>query len=468
MWGAWRIAGNQEFADQVTEAMLAAQRMNDRKQVEGLLKAFDTVHNWMKAQMVATPGFVIRNVMGGMTNMWFAGIPLVETMKAGKLLQSAYRRGDGDLLRGARIMLDAKPSQELKNFVTVLEAGVHAGGQAASTVDSALMAKGRLDFLFGTKKTKEGARVGARINLDPTDAGFVMFSAVRHANTFAEEMLRVGTALHAMRTGSSLDDALDTVYRLHFNYGDLSKWEREVGRRVMPFYTWTRNNLPLQMEFVARYPRRFNQLVSLKRNLEHGEEREGVVPDYFMRPFGVQLPFSIGGATAYSVPDMPFQDLMRFDPTAEGAGRAVEQLVSGFTPMLKAPIEYWAGKQVFASIPYTGRFQKVPSAMSAVPGLMPILGSLGLAEKNSAGDWMMQDFRIGLVDNLLPYIGRLRRVLPSEERYQERYLQTLLSTLGGVNLRLNTPQMQENALLRREIEEGLRQRDLVDIETGRG
>jgi len=408
--------------------------------------------------------------------MWFAGIPLDETRRAGILLQRAYRAGDGDLLRGARQLLDEaskvkKPTpsmlrkqQTLSDLVDLLHVGAHAGGQAASTVDSALLSKASLDFVYGMKG---GKRIGRRVNLNPADAGFVLYSSVRHANTFAEEMMRVATGLHTLRVGGNVDDALETIYRLHFNYGDLSKWERGVGRRLFPFYTWTRNNLPLQMEFAARYPRRFNQLNSLKRNLEYGEEREGMVPDYFLKPFGIQLPFSIGGATAYSVPDMPFQDLMRFDPTSEGAGRAVEQLASGLTPMLKAPVEYWAGKQVFAGIKYTGRFQKVPTTMSKVPGLMPILGSLGFAEKNSAGDWMMQDSRIGLIDNLLPYIGRLRRVLPSEERYQERYLQTLLSTLAGVNLRLNTPQQQENALLRREIEESLRQRNLVDVETGR-
>ena len=464
-WGAWRIGGDDRFASQVQEAMLAAQKMNDKKQVEGLLRAFDKTHNWMKAQMVATPGFVTRNVMGGMTNMWFAGIPLTETLKTGKLLQRAYRAGDGDLLRGARQLLDKTPGdQTLSDLVDLLHVGAHAGGQAASTVDSALLSKAGLDFVYGMKG---GKRIGRRVNLNPADAGFVLYSSVRHANTFAEEMMRVATGLHTLRVGGNVDDALETIYRLHFNYGDLSKWERGVGRRLFPFYTWTRNNLPLQMEFAARYPRRFNQLNSLKRNLEYGEEREGMVPDYFLKPFGIQLPFSIGGATAYSVPDMPFQDLMRFDPTSEGAGRAVEQLASGLTPMLKAPVEYWAGKQVFAGIKYTGRFQKVPTTMSKVPGLMPILGSLGFAEKNSAGDWMMQDSRIGLIDNLLPYIGRLRRVLPSEERYQERYLQTLLSTLAGVSLRLNTPQQQENALLRRQIEESLRQRNLVDVETGR-
>ena len=106
--------------------------------------------------------------------------------------------------------------------------------------------------------------------------------------------------------------------------------------------------------------------------------------------------------------------------------------------------------------------------MSVVPGLMPALGALGFAEKNSAGDWMMQDFRIGLVDNLLPYVGRMRRIIPSEERYQdERLLQTLLSTLAGVNLRLNTPKQQENALRNREIRAALDQRNLADIEMGR-
>ena len=76
MWGPWRVAGDEYIANSVIDAMLATQKMNDRQAVGDFLAKYDKVHNWMKAQMVATPGFVMRNIFGGMANMWFADIPL--------------------------------------------------------------------------------------------------------------------------------------------------------------------------------------------------------------------------------------------------------------------------------------------------------------------------------------------------------------------------------------------------------
>ena len=111
---------------------------------------------------------------------------------------------------------------------------------------------------------------------------------------------------------------------------------------MFPFYTWSRNNLPLQVEFLARNPGKYNRLFDLKRNLEYGEEKEkeGLVPDWFLQPFGVQLPFKIGGDKVMSVPDWPFQDLFRLDPTAEGWKGMLSNLASGASPLMKAPIEY--------------------------------------------------------------------------------------------------------------------------------
>ena len=462
MWGSWRIVGDQEFADQFTYAMLATQKMNDRHQAKGFLKAYDRMHNWLKAQMVATPGFVSRNLMGGMFNMWIDGIPLNETFRTALMVRAAYSEGGGDLLAGARTLAAKNPEKaKWTDMVELLEVGAHAGGQAASAVETNLRRGGRLEWIVGTKG---GAAHGVRVNFNPMDAGFVLYSSVRHANTFAEETLRLATGLYSLRVGDSLGDSLGRVYRLHFNYGDLSKFEHEVGKRIFPFYTWTRNNIPLQLSMMAQHPARYNRLLSIKRNLEHGEEREGVVPDHFLKPFGIQLPFSIGGDQAYTVPDLPFQDLLRLDPTAQGTGEALEHLVSSASPMLKVPIEYWAGKQIFGSIPYTGRYQQVPVLHEKVPFLMPALEAIGWARKNSKGEWKMKDDHIAVIDNLLPYLGRWRRVIPNERRYQERYIQTLVSTLAGLNVRINTPFDQRNQVIRDSIERSLRQQEARDIE----
>ena len=458
---AWRIGGDEAFAEQFRTIMLAAQKMSDPKEIGMFLKQYDRTLNWMKAQMVATPGFVIRNIMGGMFNMWLDDIPLTETIRTANLMRRAYRAGQGDLREGVRRLRVKDPDNfDLEAAEQLLDAGAHAGGQAASAVEDTFRVDKTARWVFGTKG---GETQGWRVNMNPVDAGFFMYSGVRHVNTFAEEMLRLGTGIHAMRGGGSLDDAVAKIYRLHFNYSNLSEFESSVMKRFIPFYTWTRNNLPLQVSQMALNPRRYNRLLMLKENLEYGTEEEGVVPDYFLKPFGIRLPFSIGGSQVYSVPDLPFQDLMRFDPTQEGFGDALGNIISSGSPILKLPIEYWAGRQMFKSIPYSGRLQQVPTVWESIPGLMPALSTIGWAEKNARGEWKMLDSRIGVLDNAMPFLARFRRLIPNEDRYQERLSQTFVSTFGGLSLRINTPYEQNAVRIREEIErdrERQRQRDL--------
>lgn len=461
-WGYWRVAGDEQFHDDITLVLLATQKLNDRKQVEGFLKTYDKVHNWMKAQMVATPGFVNRNVFGAMFNMWMDDLPLSEVPLAFINRWRALKAGDGDAALGFRILAEENPNDlRLQLSSEITNIGAASGGQAASSVERNLLVRRRFEFLFGTKG---GLEKGTRVNVNPADAGFFLYSSVRHANTHAEEALRLAAGVGEMLRGGNLNDSADTIFRVHFNYADLSNFEEEAMKRIFPFYTWVRKNLPLQVEQLLRNPKRYNRLLSIKENLEYGEEKEDVVPDYFMKPFGIQLPFSIGGSTTYTVPDIPFQDLLRFDPTQEGFDDVLGNVLSSMSPVLKVPLEYNAGKQFFKDIPYTGRYQQVPVAWDAIPGLMPALGAINWAEQNSKGEWKMMDSRIAVLDNFMPFIGRLRRVIPNETRYQERYIQTLVSTLGGINIRINTPFEQHQERVREDIRRSLLYGETRDIE----
>ena len=112
------------------------------------------------------------------------------------------------------------------------------------------------------------------------------------------------------------------------------------------------NNLPLQISFLAQNPAKFNKMMALRRNMESESFEDKNVADYMLEPYGFKLPFKIGDSVTYFTPDLPLQDLIRMDPTAEGGKRVLEQLASAATPFVKVPIEYWAEKKVFAGIPY--------------------------------------------------------------------------------------------------------------------
>jgi len=456
-----------EWASTVVDVLMAAQKSTDREQVGKFLREYDKLHNWLKAQLVATPGFVMRNMLGGATNMWFKDIPPLEIIRTGKMMQQAYRAGEGDLIVGVRLMsqknADSLAWMRMRDLV---ESGAHAGGQAASAVDVGIIGRSRFDFFVGQRTVE---KPGTRFVYSPFSPEFTPFAAVRHANTFAEEAMRLATGMHAMKVwGDTVDEAMYMIHKLHFDYGKLSDFERKGMRRAFPFYTWTRNNLPLQVEFMGRHPAKYNRLFSLKREMERNTPEEGTVPHYFLEPFGVRMPFQIMGAQIYSVPDTPFQDLLRYDPTLGGIGSTIEQFVSQTTPIAKVPVEYWAGKQVFAGIPFTERYQQVPAIMQNVPGLMHALQQIGWAQRSKQGEWKMQDNRIHLIGNLMPFMGVLQRAIPGlpgrEKRKQERYISALISTLGGLSIRMNTRYEQQSERVRREIERYIDQRDRADIQ----
>jgi|TARA_R110000824_G_scaffold77769_1_gene196597 hypothetical protein len=468
-WGNWRLtSGSNVDQDDFHLAMLASQKMNDIGEVKSWLKAYDRVHNWMKAQMVATPGFVMRNIMGGMANMWFADIPIDETFRTIRLITQAMNQGDGNLEAGLRKLVANNPEDiEFRNALQLVQLNAHGGGQATSSVDIKMGKSSWFDYVVGTKKSVGQGGVpanyrSANIRVNPLDAGFFLFSGVRNANSIAESAMRLGTGLHSMRVGRNLDDAVDEIFRLHFDYSKLSGAESNIAKRFVPFYTWTRNNLPLQISFLAQNPAKFNKMMALRRNMESESFEDKNVADYMLEPYGFKLPFKIGDSVTYFTPDLPLQDLIRMDPTAEGGKRVLEQLASAATPFVKVPIEYWAEKKVFAGIPYQDKPVALPAPLRLMPGLKEAAKALGWAKQNRKGQWLINDKKLGIIEGMLPFIGRLRRIIPEDAKTQETWLQTALSTGAGLSIKINTPRRQRSQRIREKIKKSEERRKRRD------
>ena len=80
---------------------------------------------------------------------------------------------------------------------------------------------------------------------------------------------------------------------------------------MVPFYTWTRKNLPLMIEQVGKRPGVFNQYNIVKANIENmSEGMEGAdapIPSWMVRQAGIRLPFKYEGEFMHVLPDLPFK-----------------------------------------------------------------------------------------------------------------------------------------------------------------
>ena len=438
----------------------------------GFFKWYDQFLNYWKAQAVATPGFVLRNGFGGSWMSYaFGGMELGATNKfAGTYFKAIKRGGEAGYLAGMDLLIEdlarspkstlrvgfgAKVDiNELRQIKRVLDSGITGGGQVITEVERAVATR----LVKETKMPITGNPVDIVFN--PFSTEFAPFRAVRSANEQMETVLRGSLAFDVLQKGGSLDEAAGAVYKLQFNYADLTPTERKA-RRVIPFWTWQKNVVPVLVESLGKHPRAWGRLQQLKGNMESTSEQKGVVPDYFLENMGIRLPWKINNYQTYWIPDLPFRDLNRLvkEPTS-----ITRVFAESAAPPVRLPLEIWAKKQFFADLPFSGRYQQVPPVYARVPFLMEALASVGKAKKNKSGTWKMRDHDIYQMDGWMPFMARFRRLLPNESRYSRRVASTTVSVVFGTQVRVVDPRETRNQLLRDDKAFNEKMRDLIDIE----
>jgi len=84
---------------------------------------------------------------------------------------------------------------------------------------------------------------------------------------------RVHLFIEELRRGADPRSAADTVGEFLINYGELSDFERNVVKRFIPFYTFTRKNVVIQAKALAKTPgRSVNQLKPFRQRHEESEQ----------------------------------------------------------------------------------------------------------------------------------------------------------------------------------------------------
>ena len=409
--------GGRDYAllPSVADAYIATAKAMETTNPNNFFRAFDRVTNWLKAYQIATPGFTFRNVMGGVFMNAVAAIDV----------------------RSYKNYLMARAV-----WVKTLAVGDQAGWDAWASTHSTLAA----NFETMTEWVSHGIShdtytTGSR--LIGLGASGAIPRAARWFNGSAEEFLRGSLMLDSLAKGIDPEAAMQRVMMFHFDYGDFaSGFEQQWMKRIIPFYTFFRHNMPLQLEMILKKPSTYSHWYAINRNLNELTPEESVVPGYFGELQGVRLPLKVGDSRAYWLPDLPIKDLAKFkDPYGE--------MMSMVNPLIKVPLEYAQDKMFWKGIPITDKQTDLPNGFSWAGG---ILAPLGITSRNTkTGGWNISEKNLYVLDSFAPILGRIRRGMPSEERYKSRQFATLLNMMFGLGVRVNTPYEQKSELLRRKF-----------------
>lgn len=308
-----------KFAPDVAQQLTAYNKAIKPEELKIAIRTFDTIQNYWKAQALVAPSYHVRNMAGNTWNNFLAGVidPRVyfeagklQTGKALKFTDDAGRIWDNNLLMKA-----AK------------QTGVINEGWYAKDIESALTSE-----LGG-------------LSWNPLKQNFGLFRANRAVGSTFENNARLAHFIQRIKEGHTIDDAAMSVKKFLFDYGDLTEIEKGIFKRFVPFYTWTRKNIPLQFEALFKQPAKFASIVKGQKTIESQVEKpnEKYLGDYIKDNIGVRVGSDNKGNTHYFL-------LGNWLPAAQAIdflSQPTENFIASVSPFIKTPAELWANKSTF-------------------------------------------------------------------------------------------------------------------------
>lgn len=303
------IAFRNDIADALEEYVV---RVSDPKNIDEFADAYNTFMNiWKRYTLGWSLTWVANNIFG---NLW-----------NGVLLAGA---SPTSMAKGTNILLTGRGSVRGMSADEVLELAERHGvlwtGLYGDRLERALR-----DAL-GQGSTWE------RVVTAPTEPLFI-------ANQGAENAARLGLFIDGLEKGMSPSEAAMRVKKYLFDYSDLTETEKKI-RQVVPFYTWMRKNIPLQVEALITTPGRqavlpkvYNALQSTQDALLPGEAK----PEWMQEGVYPQVGMEGGTARFMSMRGIPLVDLI------EMAQHPTAYFLSA-NPLLSA-IAAWNGMDVYST-----------------------------------------------------------------------------------------------------------------------
>ena len=326
-------------------------KFGTQKEVTPILKLVNGFNNVFKRFKVFTPGFHLRNITGNATNLALSGIPVSQIpdlyTRAAKILDDDNVI---DLMRKANLgmLTDAEQVQFdlLRQFVDNgfyrAGTGVQDLGEIVSksynVTEEPLTSFGQVaEAVGGTPLTKLKSKT-----LDKaTDFSAMINDKLDSLNRMAALIYGNENPTYFRRLG--FDNAADAVRYALFDPGNMSPTEISTIKKIIPFYTFTKQNLIYQVTNAAKNSSRYHQLIKAF-DKAYDSMDEDSYRDYQKENFQLPLPFEDeDGNTIMLKMNLPVNDLTIFSSPQN----TLQRIVSSTTPLIRAPFEQVTGVDTY-------------------------------------------------------------------------------------------------------------------------
>lgn len=313
------------------------------------LDMYDKFTHFIKLQQTAViPAFHLRNKMSNMFNSWLVvGGDAVNVDFQRKAWQAIKQTGDvnGVLkitnLDGTVNTINWSELYDIAKNHNVIDDGYYAADLGVGRTSRGLLKK----------------YIDAKYDVTDTKNFFLYKKAAKFGGSIENQDKLIHFASQVSR-GMSYEDAAKSTERFLFDYSDLTAFEQNVMKRVMPYYTWLRKNAPLQVEMILEHPEKYRHIAKVKLGIEGMVNEDEQINKYFVNEFAkdwVQTPFHVTNEHGQPEPvlwnpNLPFMDIGRI-PDVFNLGESAKELFTQTNPIFKTPIEQIINRNVFFDSP---------------------------------------------------------------------------------------------------------------------
>lgn len=295
--------------------------VNDEATKE-FLNFYDSVQRFWKGSVTGWfPAFHTRNALGGIFNNFIGG------------LTNPKKYSDAIMI--------TKGAKGVRKFSKDIEVGgkVYKAGDEVPYSDIKRLAQdygvlgqsGIIDFM---EELDKGVITGAKDFLNKYP---------RTAMETVENGVRLPMFLDGLDKGMDPLQAAKRVMKYNFDYSPegLTTFEKSVMKRVMPFYRFTRANVPLQIEQMIMQPGKYGGLFKLQRSLNLSPEGEEGDESRYL-PEWLRERFTIKGQGGYwSGLGLPLEE------ATEKLSKPLRGFGISLSPLIKIPTEQLTGYNIF-------------------------------------------------------------------------------------------------------------------------
>lgn len=312
------------------------EKMTNVESIAKAIKAFDNVQNLWKAQVLVAPSYHIRNEVGNLWNNFLANVGPDAYVKSTSLQK---RMASETLSKADEALVE-----------TMKKEGVIGTGQYGGDITQSIA-----DEIGGA-------------SWNPVSQRFGLYKGNRAIGSAIEDNAKIAHYLQKVGDGFSPKAAAESVKKYLFDYGDLTWGEQNILKRVMPFYTWTRKNIPLQVEQFFNRPGKFSNVGTAQRDIESGVETpdERYLNDYIKGNTPMRWSTNEDGSTSYLL-------LGQWLPAASAVqmlSQNPKKLLEMISPVYKVPRDFINNQSFFKdTLGENQPIEKYPGEMKSFLGM---------------------------------------------------------------------------------------------------